>query len=134
MLRKYFSDSKNKVNLYVYELLGYKKVVNEINSIRKQYPCSICNGKMKLKEESIHEGIDVIETPCSLCDETGLSNNGLNQIVQGFTVKDWIYGSVGMIIKNVPEEIINLPLLVKVKELNKYQILALYKYIKGETC
>ena len=134
MLRKYFSDSKNKVNLYVYELLGYKKVVTEINSIRKQYPCSICNGKMKLKEESIHEGIDVIETPCSLCDETGLSNNGLNQIVQGFSVKDWIYGSVGMITKTVPEEVINLPLLVKVKELNKYQILALYKYIKGETC
>lgn len=45
IIDKYFTNGKYKKLTYVYEAFGYKKLVTQINKIKKSNPCPFCNGK-----------------------------------------------------------------------------------------
>lgn len=122
ILDRYFTEGKITSKSYVYELLGFKKIITEINKVKKTMPCSYCKGSKVIREESIFEGVDVTEIPCRFCGETGINEKGLKEKIRGIKVKQWIEGRCGDLLQN---EIINdIPLLSRLSELNK---LDLYK-------
>ncbi|MCC2705611.1 ATP-binding cassette domain-containing protein [Intestinibacter bartlettii] len=132
ILKTYFSSGKIKSNTYIYEILGYKNITSKINKIRKSFPCGFCKGKKVLREESIVEGIDVLESICNSCNGTGISKVGLEQIVDSYPVEVWLENELGEldIIKNIPKSLLNIKLTSKINELNKVQLMDLLKIIK----
>lgn len=128
ILKKYYSKGTVKATSYVYEVLGYSKINTEINKIRKKYPCSYCKGRKVLREESIFEGVDITETPCHACKETGISNDGLALHIDGVIVSTWVRGTIGNLQKNIPKDISEITLISKINELNKLQLINLKKY------
>lgn len=130
ILDKYFSKGKGKATSYVYELFGFSNIMTEINRIRKNNPCEFCNGSKVLREESIFENVDVTETPCHSCKETGISDKGLLLLVSGITVSDWLVGSAEELVNNLPLELNNLCMTSKISDLNKYQLWSLIKYLE----
>lgn len=131
ILRECFPDSKS--SSFVYELFGYKKIHTDINKIRKNYPCEYCGGKKILKEEGVFEGIDY-EVPCDSCSETGLSEKGLNSKVDGYLVKTWLNGKISDFIRydKKIENIKNIRISMRIKELNKKELIELYNYLKAK--
>lgn len=130
MLNTYFPLKKIKDTSYVYELLGYKKVFTKINRIRKEKKCIYCNGTGILREENIYEGIDIIETPCQACLETGINAEGMEILVEDIPIKKWICGNLGTIKQDIPEYIKELPLMLKISNLNKEQIKNIIKFLE----
>ena len=132
ILKTYFSSGKIKTNTYIYEILGYRNITSKINKIRKSFPCEICKGKKVLREESIVEGIDVLESRCNSCNGTGISKVGLEQIVDLYPVEVWLEKELGDldIIENIPKSLLNIKLTSKINELNKVQLMDLLKIIK----
>ncbi|MRQ97999.1 excinuclease ABC subunit UvrA, partial [Bacillus anthracis] len=45
IIDQYFTNGKYKKLTYVYEAFGYKKLVTQINKIKKSNPCPFCKGK-----------------------------------------------------------------------------------------
>lgn len=129
IIEKLFCDRKLKENTYVYELFGFKKIITDIRTLRKKYPCPYCNGKMVLRDESIFEGVDVTETSCTSCQETGFSAEGLEQILHGHSVFTWLKSSVNEVISSTPPIISSLHLSKQISQLNKRQLIAIYKYL-----
>lgn len=129
LLKKYFSKGKVKASSFVYELFGYKKINTEINNIRKLYPCEYCHGKKVLREESIFDGVDVTESPCLSCGQTGLSKKGLKEKVMGMETDAWLNGSLKLLDSNIPDSLENISITAKISELNKMQIVDLANYI-----
>lgn len=129
ILEKYFS--KQSGNTYVFEILGYKKIMTEINKVRKRFPCLYCDGKKVIREEGLYEGIDVSEFPCTACDQTGLSKDGLNQIIQGISVSTWLNGKIKDIITEIrsDNDIDNIGLSYRLTNLAKKDLMNLYGYI-----
>lgn len=130
LLEKYFSKGKIKRNSFVYEVFGYSKISTEINKIRKKYPCKYCGGKKVLREESIFEGVDVTETPCHACHETGISDNGLAVEIDGITVDMWLVGTVKDLNVSNSESVDMIPLTKKIGDLDKGEIYQLVKYLE----
>ena len=130
ILEAYYENNKLKRTSYLYEIFGYKKISTIINKIRKEKVCQYCNGKGKLREENLYENIDITETPCSFCNETGLSIEGLNTEIEGISIKEWYYGSIDRINKDLPDELKNLSLMSKICDLNKEQLIKLKEYLK----
>lgn len=130
LLKKYFSKGKAKASSFVYELYGYKKINTEINKVRKLYPCEYCHGKKVLREESIFDGVDVTESPCLSCGETGLSKKGLKVKVENMDIDAWLSGSLKLLDSNIPDSLKNISITAKISELNKRQIVDLANYIK----
>ncbi len=134
MLEKYFSKGKVKPASYAYEIIGYKKINTELNKLRKQNSCPFCNGTKVLREESIYEGVDVTETPCHSCKETGISKKGLQQLVEGISAEKWMLGTLGEIKEDIPDCISDISPLNKIRELNKKQIYKVKKYMEEYKC
>ena len=130
ILEAYYENNKLKRTSYLYEIFGYKKISTIINKIRKEKVCQYCNGKGKLREENLYENIDITETSCSFCNETGLSIEGLNTEIEGVSIKEWYYGSIDRINKDLPDELKNLSLMSKICDLNKEQLIKLKEYLK----
>lgn len=129
ILNEYFPDSKS--SSFVYELFGYKKIHTDINKIRKLYPCEYCDGKKVLREEGVFEGIDY-EVPCDSCNETGLSEEGLNNKINGYLVKTWLNGKISDFIRDDKKiyNIKDISISMRIKELNKKELIELYNYLK----
>ena len=123
------SSKKIKSSSFVYEVLGYKKISTEINKIRKLCPCKYCKGKKMLIEESLIENVDNTETPCSFCNQTGISNEGLSKKVEGISVRTWLLGKADDISSNLPICVGNINPCLTIKDLNKKQITEILKYI-----
>lgn len=124
--------SNYKINSFVYELFGFKKISTEINKIIKSYPCEHCNGKKLIREEGVFEGIDAYEVPCDICGETGISEKGLKQIIDGYSVDTWINGTISDVIKNNIniKNIKDIKIYSKIKDLNKKELMNLLNYLK----
>ena len=133
LVDNYLKNNKRKIS-FVYEVFGFKKVSTDINKIRKEYPCPICKGKAVLREESIFEDVDITETPCSACRKTGISASGLKKKVQGVLVEDWLFGTVNNIMSNINSNLAKLPLLCKIEDLDKYQLMLLHEYDEDRKC
>jgi len=131
MLETYFGKGKIKANSYVYEILGYSKINTAINKIRREHPCPYCKGYKVLREESIFDGVDVTETPCNACKETGIDNVGLKLLVDGVEVATWLMGNCGDLQEGLSDGVSDIPLVSKISELNKLQLYHLKNY-KGE--
>lgn len=130
ILKVYYENGKLKRTSYLYEIFGYKKISTAINKVRKEKGCPYCNGRGKLREENLYENIEITETPCSFCNETGLSIEGLNTEIEGISIKKWYYGSIDIINKDVPNELKYFSLMSKVCDLNKEQLIKLKEYLK----
>ena len=133
LVDNYLKNNKRKIS-FVYEVFGFKKVSTDINKIRKEYPCPICKGKAVLREESIFEDVDITETPCSACRKTGISASGFKKKVQGVLVEDWLFGTVNNIMSNINSNLAKLPLLCKIEDLDKYQLMLLHEYDEDRKC
>lgn len=133
ILENYFTKGKIKAISYVYEIFGFKKVMTEINKLRNRYPCKYCDGKKVLREESIFDEIDVTESPCMNCNETGISDIGLKQIVEGYSAKTWLTGAISDIVggSQFPENLAAIKVAAKLQELNKKELTDIYKFIRN---
>ena len=134
LLEQDFSKGKLKANSYVYEVLGFSKISTQINKIKKNHPCPYCKGHKVLREESIFDGVDVTETPCNACGRTGIDSTGLKLLVEGVSVDAWLNGTLGLLQSDIPANMRDIPLMSKIKELNKFQIYLLKKFKEGKQC
>lgn len=128
LLQQKFSTPKITGDSYVYELFGYKKIITSINKVKKSKPCPYCQGKGELVDESIFEGVDVTKTPCRACNETGISESGLNEKIENVTVKTWLYGTASELPIDIPEKYKDFKLCKKIRNLSKE---AINEIIKG---
>ena len=122
---------KVKPESYCYEILGYKKISTLINKIKKKNPCPYCNGKAVLREESIFEGVDVTETPCTACKMTGINEIGLNQLVEGLPIKIWLSGNLSELNSQIPDSLRYIPLFKRIRDLNKRQLKGIIEFLGG---
>ena len=77
IIDKYFTNGKYKKLTYVYEAFGYKKLVTQINKIKKSHPCPFCKGKKVISEDNLHEGVHKLTIPCVSCTASGINDDGL---------------------------------------------------------
>ena len=132
IIEKYFTNGKYKKLTYVYEAFGYKKLVTQINKIKKSHPCPFCKGKKVITEDNLHDGVFKLTIPCVSCHANGINDEGLQEIVEGIAVETWLTGKVS----DVASESINLEhvadLLIfkRIRELNKQEMMAIYQYLE----
>jgi excinuclease UvrABC ATPase subunit len=132
IIDKYFTNGKYKKLTYVYEAFGYKKLVTQINKIKKSHPCPFCKGKKVITEDNLHDGVFKLTIPCVSCNASGINDEGLQEIVEGIAVETWLTGKVS----DVASESINLvpvaDLLIfkRIRELNKQEMMAIHQYLE----
>ena len=83
IIDKYFTNGKYKKLTYVYEAFGYKKIVTQINKIKKSHPCPFCKGKKVITEDNLHDGVFKLTIPCVSCNASGINDEGLKEVVEG---------------------------------------------------
>ncbi|KGR80375.1 ATP-binding cassette domain-containing protein [Ureibacillus manganicus] len=134
IIDKYFTNSKYKKLTYVYEAFGYKKLVTTINKIRKSHPCPFCKGKKVISEDNLHDGVYKLTHPCVSCDETGINDEGQNELVEGIEVKTWLTGTVSDIVDGslITEEVSRILIFNRIRELNKQDMMAVYECLEGK--
>ena len=98
IIDKYFTNGKYKKLTYVYEAFGYKKLVTQINKIKKSHPCPFCKGKKVITEDNLHDGVFKLTIPCVSCHASGINDEGLQEIVEGIAVETWLTGKVSDVV------------------------------------
>lgn len=128
----YFTNGKYKKLTYVYEAFGYKKIVTQINKVRKNHPCPFCKGKKVITEDNLHDGVHKVTIPCVSCQESGITDEGLQETVEGISVETWLTGTVGEVIdKNLyTETVAEIPIFNRIRELNKRDLMAVYQCLE----
>ncbi|WP_419958431.1 ATP-binding cassette domain-containing protein [Psychrobacillus psychrotolerans] len=132
MIDKYFTNGKYKKLTYVYEAFGYKKLVTQVNKIRKSHPCPFCKGKKVITEENLHDGVHKLTIPCVSCHATSINNEGLQVTVEGKSTDIWLTGEV----RDVMDDsltlgiVADLLLFKRIRELNKEEMMAVYEYLE----
>lgn len=129
IIDKYFTNGKYKRLTYVYEAFGYKKIITQINKIRKSHPCPFCKGKKAITEENIHDGVSKLTIPCVSCDASGINGEGLQEVVEGIAVETWLTGKVSDVVdkKLYTEAVADIPIFNRIRELNKRDLMAVYQ-------
>ena len=132
IIDKYFTNGKYKKLTYVYEAFGYKKIVTQINKIKKSHPCPFCKGKKIISEDGLHDGVYKLSVPCVSCYESGINDEGLKKIVEGIDVKTWLTGKVGEIVPDSLnlERVAHIPIFNRIRELNKREMMAIYEFLE----
>lgn len=132
IIDKYFTNGKYKKLTYVYEAFGYKKLITQVNKIRKSHPCPFCKGKKVISEENLHDGVHKLTIPCVSCHATGINNEGLQVTVEGKSTDIWLTGEV----RDVMDDsltlgiVADLLLFKRIRELNKEEMMAVYDYLE----
>lgn len=132
IINKYFTNGKYKKLTYVYEAFGYKKLVTQVNKIRKSHSCPFCKGKKVITEENLHDGVHKLTIPCVSCHATGINNEGLQVTVEGKSTDIWLTGEV----RDVMDDSLTLGiaadllLFKRIRELNKEEMMAVYEYLE----
>ncbi|MFJ7826497.1 ATP-binding cassette domain-containing protein [Psychrobacillus sp. NPDC096623] len=132
IIDKYFTNGKYNKLTYVYEAFGYKKLVTNINKIRKSHQCPFCKGKKAITEDNLHDGVYKLTIPCVKCHETGLNEEGLQEEVEGIAVNTWLTGKVRDVVTDSiqPELVEDLLIFKRIRELNKQEMMAVYVYLE----
>lgn len=132
IIDKYFTNGKYKKLTYVYEAFGYKKLVTQVNKIRKSHPCPFCKGKKVITEENLHDGVHKLTIPCVSCHATGINNEGLQVTVEGKSTDIWLTGEVRDVIDDSLTFgiVADLLLFKRIRELNKEEMMAVYEYLE----
>ncbi|MFJ7977040.1 ATP-binding cassette domain-containing protein [Peribacillus sp. NPDC096379] len=132
IIDKYFTNGKYKKLTYVYEAFGYKKIVTQINKIKKSHPCPFCKGKKVISEDGLHDGVYKLSIPCVSCDASGINEEGRKEIVDGFDVQTWLTGKVRDVVAEslINEAVSDIPIFNRIRELNKRDMMAVYQCIE----
>lgn len=129
IIDKYFTNGKYKKLTYVYEAFGYKKIVTQINKIRKIQPCPFCKGKKVISEDNAHEGVSKLTIPCLNCRASGINAEGLKESVEGIPVNTWLTGKVSDVVAKdlFTDTVADIPIFNRIRELNKRDLMAVYQ-------
>jgi excinuclease UvrABC ATPase subunit len=129
IIDKYFTNGKYKKLTYVYEAFGYKKLVTQINKIKKSHPCPFCKGKKVISEDNLHDGVFKLTIPCVSCHESGINADGLMELVDGTPVKTWLTGTVSDFVDEnlYTDAVADIPIFNRIRELNKQDMMAVYQ-------
>ncbi|MFZ3197843.1 MAG: ATP-binding cassette domain-containing protein [Bacillus mycoides] len=132
IIDKYFTNGKYKKLTYVYEAFGYKKLVTQINKIKKSNPCSFCNGKKVITEDNLHDGVFKLTIPCITCNASGINDEGLKEIVDGIDVQTWLIGKVSDVVDESlrTEDVADILIFNRIRELNKREMMAVYECLE----
>ena len=132
IIDKYFTNGKYKKLTYVYEAFGYKKIVTQINKIKKSHPCPFCKGKKVISEDSLHDGVYKLTIPCVSCYESGINDEGRKEIVEGIDVETWLTGKVSDVVAESLnlEAVADIPIFNRIRELNKQEMMAVYQFLE----
>ncbi|MDM5462587.1 MULTISPECIES: ATP-binding cassette domain-containing protein [Bacillus cereus group] len=132
IIDKYFTNGKYKKLTYVYEAFGYKKLVTQINKIKKSNPCPFCNGKKVITEDNLHDGVFKLTIPCITCNASGINDEGLKEIVEGVDVQTWLTGKVSDVVDESlrTEDVADIPIFNRIRELNKREMMAVYECLE----
>ncbi|MFJ7726063.1 ATP-binding cassette domain-containing protein [Neobacillus sp. NPDC097160] len=132
IIDKYFTNGKYKKLTYVYEAFGYKKLVTQINTIKKSHPCPFCKGKKVISEDNLHDGVFKLTIPCVSCHASGINDEGLKELVEGIPVKTWLTGTVSDVVDEslYTEDVADIPIFNRIRELNKRDMMAVYQCLE----
>ncbi|MEK3981733.1 ATP-binding cassette domain-containing protein [Psychrobacillus sp. FSL K6-2836] len=132
IIDKYFTNGKYKKLTYVYEAFGYKKLVTQINKIKKSHPCPFCKGKKVITEDNLHDGVHKLTIPCVSCDASGINDEGLQEIVEDIKVETWLTGKVSDVVDEslYDESVADIPIFNRIRELNKRDLMAVYQCLE----
>lgn len=132
IIDQYFTNGKYKKLTYVYEAFGYKKIVTQINKVKKSHPCPFCKGKKVITEDNLHDGVYKLTIPCVSCNESGINDEGLGEVIEGITVETWHSGTVSDVVdKNLySETVAAIPIFNRIRELNKRDLMAVYECLE----
>lgn len=132
IIDQYFTNGKYKKLTYVYEAFGYKKIVTQINKIKKSHPCPFCKGKKVITEENLHDGVLKLTIPCVSCHASGINEEGLQEVIEGTTVQTWHSGKVSDVVENnlYSEAVAAIPIFNRIRELNKRDLMAVYQCLE----
>ena len=132
IIDKYFTNGKYKKLTYVYEAFGYKKLVTQINKIKKSHPCPFCKGKKVISEDNLHDGVYKLTIPCVSCKATGINDEGLQEDVENIDVNTWLTGRVRDVVSDSIElePIADLLISKRIRELNKQEMMAIYQFLE----
>ncbi|HDR7876451.1 TPA: excinuclease ABC subunit UvrA, partial [Bacillus mobilis] len=133
IIDKYFTNGKYKKLMYVYEAFGYKKLVTQINKIRKSNLCPFCNGKKVITEDNLHDGVFKLTIPCVTCKATGINDEGLKEVVEGMDVQTWLTGKVSDVVDEslLTEAVSQIPIFNRIRELDKREMMAVYECLES---
>ncbi|QBP42582.1 ATP-binding cassette domain-containing protein [Paenisporosarcina antarctica] len=129
IIDQYFTNGKYKKLTYVYEAFGYKKIVTQVNKIKKSQPCPFCKGKKVISEDNLHDGVFKVTIPCVSCYESGINEEGLMDIIEGIEVKQWLTGTISDVVAgslNI-EAVADIPIFNRIRQLNKRDMMAVYQ-------
>jgi excinuclease UvrABC ATPase subunit len=132
IIDKYFTNGKYKKLTYVYEAFGYKKLVTQINKIKKNHSCPFCKGKKVISEDNLHDGVFKLTIPCVSCNASGINDEGRKEIVDGIEVQTWLTGNVSDIVDKslYTEAVADIPIFNRIRELNKRDMMAVYQCLE----
>lgn len=132
IIDKYFTNGKYKKLTYVYEAFGYKKLVTEINKIKKSDPCPFCKGKKVISEDNLHDGVFKLTIPCVSCHASGINAEGLQEMVEGTNVDTWLTGKVRDVVSEGTnlELVADIPIFNRIRELNKQEMMSIYQFLE----
>ncbi|MFK9091516.1 ATP-binding cassette domain-containing protein [Bacillus salipaludis] len=132
IIDKYFTNGKYKKLTYVYEAFGYKKIVTQINNIKKSHPCPFCKGKKVISEDNLHDGVFKLTIPCVSCYASGINDEGIKELVEGIPVKTWLTGTVSDVVDEslYTEAVADIPIFNRIRELNKQDMMAVYQCLE----
>lgn len=132
IIDKYFTNGKYKKLTYVYEAFGYKKLVTQINKIKKGHPCPFCKGKKVISEDNLHDGVFKLTIPCVSCYASGINEKGRKEIVDGTDVQTWLTGTVSEVVDKslYTKAVANIPIFNRIRGLNKRDMMAVYQCLE----
>lgn len=132
IIDKYFTNGKYKKLTYVYEAFGYKKLVTQINKIKKSNPCPFCKGKKVITEDNLHDGVFKLTIPCVTCNASGINDEGLKEVVEGVDVQTWLTGKVSDVVNEslLTEAVGEIPIFNRIRELDKRDMMAVYECLE----
>jgi excinuclease UvrABC ATPase subunit len=132
IIDQYFTNGKYKKLTYVYEAFGYKKLVTQINKIKKSNPCPFCKGKKVITEDNLHDGVFKLTIPCVTCNASGINDEGLKEVVEGVDVQTWLTGKVSDVVDEslLTEAVAQIPIFNRIRELDKRDMMAVYECLE----
>ncbi|KAB7665274.1 ATP-binding cassette domain-containing protein [Bacillus sp. B1-b2] len=132
IIDKYFTNGKYKKLTYVYEAFGYKKLVTQINKIKKSHPCPFCKGKKVISEDNLHDGVYKLTIPCVSCYASGINDEGRKEIVEGIDVQTWVTGKVSDVVAEslLTEDVADILIFNRIRELNKQDMMSVYQCLE----
>ncbi|QWG33700.1 ATP-binding cassette domain-containing protein [Bacillus mycoides] len=132
IIDKYFTNGKYKKLTYVYEAFGYKKLVTQINKIKKSNPCPFCNGKKVITEDNLHDGVFKLTILCVTCNASGINDEGRKEIVDDIDVETWLTGKVSDVVDESlrTEDVTDILIFNRIRELNKREMMAVYECLE----